>query len=145
MYFLRDFARWSNQTDGNPTEIQQKHTNPSKLRQNCWEIPTPTTNQPLKPRQYTYLPTLHPLGASISPSTTLQKTQNSTILLKNHDFWVKSLCVSLGISHVGRTKPMEILPKSSKNGQIPPTYAKIAGKFRHLPPTNRLNLANIPI
>ena len=90
MYFLRDFARWSNQTDGNPTEIQQKPTNPSKLRQNCWEIPTPTTNQPLKPRQYTYLPTLHPLGTSISPSTTLENAQNSTILLEIIDFQPKS-------------------------------------------------------
>ena len=90
MYFLRDFPRWPNQTDGNTTEIQQKPTNPSKLRQNCSEIPTPTTNEPLKPRQYTYLPTLHPLGTPILPSTTLEKAQNFTILLKNHDFWLKS-------------------------------------------------------
>ena len=57
----------------------------------------------------------------------------------------ESLCISLRISHIPQTKPMEIHTKSSKNVQIHPNCAQIAAKFRHLPPTNRSNLDNPPI
>ena len=130
MYFLRDFPHSPNQTDGNPYEIQQKRANLSKLCPNCWKIPTPTTNEPLKPRQCTYLPTLHPLGTSISPSTTLLNAQNPTILLKNNDFGVKSLCIPLirDLPHSPNQtdgNPYEIKQKRANPSKLRPNCCEI--------------------